>query len=75
MAGMCLDRPHFLASESPAFTGEAVKHLALDPEVYVFNGKPLSIWALSDICGYTVADGTRPHWVTISKEHMEGGNE
>ncbi|MGX1264315.1 hypothetical protein RKD55_002119 [Rossellomorea marisflavi] len=57
--------PHFLASESPAFIGEAVKHLALDSEGSRFSGKSLSTWAFSGVYGYANANGTRHIGETI----------
>ncbi|OWA36999.1 short-chain dehydrogenase [Saccharibacillus sp. O16] len=54
--------PHFIASETPAYVGQAAAQLAADPEVMLFTGQALSSWELSDRYGFVDADGTRPHW-------------
>jgi NAD(P)-dependent dehydrogenase (short-subunit alcohol dehydrogenase family) len=54
--------PHFLQSETPLFVGRAVAALAADPGVARWSGKALSSWGLSDVYGFTDADGRRPHW-------------
>ncbi|MEC3883599.1 SDR family oxidoreductase [Halobacillus sp. HZG1] len=68
--GVKVDK-HFIASETPFYIGEALKHLALDTEVHRFNGKTLSTWELSDIYGFKDIDGTQPHWGNYFKEHVE----
>ncbi|WP_182200275.1 SDR family oxidoreductase [Paraliobacillus salinarum] len=68
--GVKVDK-HFIASETPFYIGEALKHLALDSEVHKFNGKTLSTWELSDIYGFKDIDGTQPHWGNYFKEHVE----
>lgn len=54
--------PHFIASETPAYVGQAAARLAADPEVMTFTGQALSSWELSDRYGFVDADGNRPHW-------------
>ncbi|MCP3027688.1 SDR family oxidoreductase [Halobacillus sp. A5] len=62
---------HFIASETPFYIGEALKHLALDQDVHRFNGRTLSTWELSDIYGFKDVDGTQPHWGNYYKKHVE----
>ncbi|GGN95678.1 SDR family oxidoreductase [Saccharibacillus kuerlensis] len=54
--------PHFIASETPAYVGQAAAQLAADPEVMAFTGRALSSWELSDRYGFIDMDGSRPHW-------------
>ncbi|MFB5660948.1 SDR family oxidoreductase [Alteribacillus sp. HJP-4] len=61
---------HFIASESPYYIGEALKHLAVDPEVRRFNGMALSTWGLSEIYNFKDADGTQPHWGRYFEKHV-----
>ncbi|MCA1023812.1 SDR family oxidoreductase [Halobacillus litoralis] len=63
--------PHFIASESPAYIGEALKHLVLDPDAARFNGQALSTWGLSDIYGFKDADGTQPHWGRYFEKYVK----
>ncbi|MCA0970669.1 SDR family NAD(P)-dependent oxidoreductase [Halobacillus litoralis] len=63
--------PHFIASETPFYIGEAVKHLAMDEDVHRFNGRTLSTWELSEVYDFKDADGTQPHWGNYFKEHVE----
>ncbi|WP_416150307.1 SDR family oxidoreductase [Salipaludibacillus sp. HK11] len=68
--GVKVDK-HFIASETPFYIGEALKHLALDSDVSRFNGKTLSTWELSDIYGFKDIDGRQPHWGNYFKTHVE----
>ncbi|MBG0822886.1 SDR family oxidoreductase [Planomonospora sp. ID91781] len=52
--------PHFVISESPAFTGRAVVALAADPERERWSGRSLSSGGLAQVYGFTDVDGTRP---------------
>ena len=52
--------PHFAISESPAFVGRAVAALALDPDVFRWNGRSLSSGQLARIYGFTDLDGSLP---------------
>jgi len=52
--------PHFAISESPAFVGRAVAALALDPDVFRWNGRSLSSGQLARIYGFTDLDGSQP---------------
>ncbi|MBB6099252.1 NAD(P)-dependent dehydrogenase (short-subunit alcohol dehydrogenase family) [Deinobacterium chartae] len=54
--------PYFAESETPAYIGRAVAHLAADPDVHVKNGMALATWHLSREYGFVDADGRRPHW-------------
>ncbi|RIW31973.1 SDR family NAD(P)-dependent oxidoreductase [Bacillus salacetis] len=54
--------PHFIASESPYYIGEAVRCLAEDPEILDKTGSIFSTWELSEVYGYKDIDGTQPHW-------------
>ncbi|RWZ52232.1 SDR family NAD(P)-dependent oxidoreductase [Halobacillus fulvus] len=63
--------PHFIASESPAYIGEALKHLASDPEVHRFNGQALSTWGLSEVYHFKDADGSQPHWGNYFDHHVK----
>ncbi|MFI0424668.1 SDR family oxidoreductase [Spongiactinospora sp. 9N601] len=52
--------PHFVISETPAFTGRAVVALASDPERARWNGRSLSSGGLAQVYGFTDVDGSRP---------------
>ncbi|GIN01491.1 short-chain dehydrogenase [Planomonospora venezuelensis] len=55
-----VDQPHFVISESPAFTGRAVAALAADPERERWSGRSLSSGQLAREYGFTDVDGSRP---------------
>lgn len=61
---------HFIASETPYYIGEAIKHLASDPNVHRFTGSVLSTWGLSEVYNFTDKDGTRPHWGNYFEENL-----
>lgn len=61
---------HFIASETPFYIGEAIKHLALDTDVNRFTGNVLSSWQLSEIYNFTDIDGTQPHWGNYFDENV-----
>ncbi|NGZ74130.1 SDR family oxidoreductase [Saccharibacillus alkalitolerans] len=61
--------PHFIASETPAFVGQAAARLAADPDLMTFTGRALSSWELSDRYGFADADGNRPHWGRYAAEN------
>ncbi|RBQ17964.1 short-chain dehydrogenase [Spongiactinospora rosea] len=52
--------PHFVISETPAFTGRAVVALASDPDRARWNGRSLSSGGLAQVYGFTDVDGSRP---------------
>jgi NAD(P)-dependent dehydrogenase (short-subunit alcohol dehydrogenase family) len=52
--------PHFVISESPAFTGRAVVALAADPGRARWSGRSLSSGGLAQVYGFTDVDGSRP---------------
>lgn len=58
--------PHFAYSETPAYLGRAVAHLAADPDVIRKTGRALATWGLYREYGFTDVDGTQPdfaaHW-------------
>lgn len=54
--------PHFALSESPAYVGRAVAHLAADPDRARLAGRALSSWGLAREYGFADADGSRPDW-------------
>lgn len=53
--------PDFAHSETPRFLGRAVTALAVDPEVFRWNGHSLSSGKLAEVYGFTDLDGTRPN--------------
>ncbi|MNK27553.1 3-oxoacyl-[acyl-carrier-protein] reductase FabG [compost metagenome] len=57
-----LKDPHFLMSETPAYTGRAAAALAADPYVHRKTGMALTTWGLSDEYDFVDVDGRRPHW-------------
>ncbi|MGD6803135.1 SDR family oxidoreductase [Rossellomorea aquimaris] len=64
--------PHFIASESPYYIGEAIRSLATDPEIHSRTGGVFSTWDLSEEYGFKDIDGTQPHWGNYFKRHVEG---
>ncbi|MFF4415570.1 SDR family oxidoreductase [Streptosporangium sp. NPDC001559] len=52
--------PHFVISESPAYTGRAVVALAADPDRVRWSGQSLSSGQLAQVYGFTDVDGSRP---------------
>lgn len=54
--------PHFIASETPAYIGQAVVALACDDKVSRWAGQSLATWTLMHEYGFTDADGTQPDW-------------
>jgi NAD(P)-dependent dehydrogenase (short-subunit alcohol dehydrogenase family) len=54
--------PHFIASETPYYIGEAIRCLASDPNIADKTGGVYSTWELSEIYGFKDIDGTQPHW-------------
>lgn len=53
-------QPHFVVSETPAFTGRAVAALAADPDRARWSGQSLSSGELAKVYGFTDVDGSRP---------------
>lgn len=62
--------PHFIASESPYYIGEAIRCLASDPEIHSRTGRVFSTWELSEEYGFKDIDGTQPHWGNYFKRHV-----
>lgn len=62
---------HFIASETPFYIGEAVKHLVMDDDVQRFNGEALSTWGLSEVYNFTDIDGSQPHWGKYFEENVK----
>lgn len=54
--------PHFIASESPYYIGEAIRCLASDPHISAKTGMVFSTWELMEEYGFKDIDGTQPHW-------------
>ena len=52
--------PHFAISESPVFVGRAVAAMAADKDRARWNGKSVTAFDLSEVYGFTDADGSRP---------------
>ncbi|WP_113929998.1 SDR family oxidoreductase [Bacillus sp. P14.5] len=63
--------PHFIASESPNYIGEAISCLASDPDIHRKTGGVFRTWELSEEYGFKDIDGTQPHWGHYFKEHVE----
>jgi NAD(P)-dependent dehydrogenase (short-subunit alcohol dehydrogenase family) len=64
--------PHFIASETPYYIGQAVTALASDPRVAEKSGATLSSWGLAREYGFTDVDGSRPDWGAYFAEHVVG---
>lgn len=62
--------PHFIASETPYYIGEAIKCLASDPNIADKTGGAYSTWELSEIYGFKDIDGTQPHWGNHIKKNV-----
>ncbi|OPA73879.1 short-chain dehydrogenase [Paenibacillus selenitireducens] len=62
--------PHFIASETPYYIGQAVVALASDPQVSEKTGGAFSTWGLSDEYGFKDADDSQPHWGRYFAEHF-----
>ena len=65
--------PHFAISESPRFTGRAVAHLAMDPQVSRWSGHSLSSGQLAKVYGFTDLDGSQPDCWRYLQEVQEAG--
>lgn len=63
--------PHFIASESPYYIGEAIKCLALDNTIADKTGGIFSTWELSEIYGFKDIDGSQPHWGNHFKNNVD----
>ena len=63
--------PHFIASESPYYIGEAICCLATDPNIAEKTGGVYSTWELSALYGFKDIDGTQPHWGNYFKNNIE----
>ncbi len=63
--------PHFIASETPFYIGNAIQCLASDPNIAERTGGVYSTWELSEIYGFTDVDGTQPHWGNYFKNHVK----
>jgi NAD(P)-dependent dehydrogenase (short-subunit alcohol dehydrogenase family) len=63
--------PHFIASETPYYIGEAIRCLASDPNVAEKNGGVYSTWELSEVYGFRDVNGTQPHWGNYYKNNVE----
>lgn len=54
--------PHFIASETPFYIGEAIRCLASDPHIAKKTGGVYNTWELSEEYAFKDADGSQPHW-------------
>lgn len=54
--------PHFIASETPYYIGEAVAALAADPAILEKSGTYQSTWKLYREYGFHDKDGRQPDW-------------
>ncbi len=57
-----LKDPHFSASETPYYIGEAVAALASDPAIFEKTGTYQSTWKLYREYGFRDKDGSQPDW-------------
>jgi NAD(P)-dependent dehydrogenase (short-subunit alcohol dehydrogenase family) len=62
--------PHFIASETPYYIGEAIRCLASDPTIAEKTGGIYSTWELSEIYGFKDMDGSQPHWGNYFKNNI-----
>ncbi|MGV9774490.1 SDR family oxidoreductase [Streptosporangium sp. NPDC003464] len=68
------EQPHFVISESPAYTGRAVVALAADEDRGRWSGQSLSSGQLAQVYGFTDVDGSRPDaWRYIVEVQDRGG--
>lgn len=65
--------PHFAASETPAYIGQAVAALAADPDVLAKTGRALSTGELAREYGFTDTDGTQPDFATYYADLLAAG--
>ncbi len=65
--------PHFAASETPAYIGQAVAALAADPNVLARTGEACSTGQLAEEYGFADRDGSRPDWGSYFREHFGDG--
>lgn len=65
--------PHFAISETPRYTGRAVAHLAMDPEVARWSGQSLSSGQLAKVYGFTDIDGSQPDCWRYMVEVQDAG--
>ncbi|MGC5016063.1 SDR family oxidoreductase [Streptosporangium sp. DT93] len=66
-------QPHFVISESPAYTGRAVAALAGDDDRMRWSGQTVSSGQLAQVYGFTDLDGSRPDaWRYIEEVESKG---
>ncbi|GAA3042837.1 SDR family oxidoreductase [Streptosporangium longisporum] len=66
-------QPHFVISESPAYTGRAVVALATDEDRTRWSGQAVSSGQLAQVYGFTDLDGSRPDaWRYIEEVESKG---
>ncbi|MEU4836049.1 SDR family oxidoreductase [Streptosporangium sp. NPDC023615] len=66
-------QPHFVISESPAYTGRAVVALAGDDDRMRWSGQSVSSGQLARVYGFTDLDGSRPDaWRYIEEVESKG---
>ncbi|MFC7443194.1 SDR family oxidoreductase [Laceyella putida] len=54
--------PHFIASETPFYIGQAIAALAGDADVFKKTGQVLSSWELAKEYGFKDVDDRQPDW-------------
>ncbi|MFD8479800.1 SDR family oxidoreductase [Kitasatospora sp. NPDC059673] len=65
--------PQFAISESPAYVGRGIAHLAADPERARWNGRSTSSGELARHYGFTDLDGSRPDsWALLVDAEKPG---
>ena len=62
--------PHFIASETPYYIGEAVAALAADPAIMEKSGTYQSTWKLKREYGFRDKDGRQPDWGKYFEENF-----
>lgn len=62
--------PHFIASETPFYIGQAVVALATDPNIMQKSGRVWSTWNLAPEYGFFDIDGQQPNWGKYFAQHV-----
>ncbi|WP_344920176.1 SDR family oxidoreductase [Streptosporangium oxazolinicum] len=67
------EQPHFVISETPAYTGRAIVALAADEDRMRWSGQSVSSGQLAQVYGFTDVDGSRPDaWRYIEEVESKG---
>lgn len=62
--------PHFIASETPFYIGQAVVALATDPNIMQKSGRVWSTWNLAPEYSFFDIDGQQPNWGKYFAQHV-----